>query len=161
MKIKAGLSAALGIAFGLGAYFILEFLAIDNALAFSIMSGLLFYLLIFCYLVVHGKVMDKKYNKFEKEITSPIFYKANGNFNLGNGKVKNGNIYFCDEGIVCVCLDEKPYALDEVLKTDIKELYFDNIRLVIETKDDRAFYITTSDVNGVLKALEEKGWIDI
>ena len=38
--------------------------------------------------------MDKKYAEFEKKITSPVFYKTNGNFNLGNGKVKNGNIYF-------------------------------------------------------------------
>ena len=44
---------------------------------------------------------------FEKEITSPVFYKTNGNFNLGNGKVKNGNIYFCEAGIVCVSLEEK------------------------------------------------------
>ncbi len=161
MKIKAGLSAALGFPFGLVTYFVLRYMAIDNALAFSIISGLLFYLLLFCYLVIHGRMMDKKYNKLEKEITSPIFYKANGNFNLGYGKVKNGNIYFCDDGIVCVCLDEKPYTLDEVLKTNIKRLYFDNIRLIIETEDDRAFYITTPDVKGVLKALEEKDWIDI
>ena len=55
------------------------------------------------------KELEKKAKaaaKLEKEIVSPIFYKTNGNFNLGNGKIKNGNIYFCEAGIVCVCLEE-------------------------------------------------------
>ena len=62
MKIKAGLSVITGFFFGLGTFFVLKFLDIENALAFSVMSGLLFYLLLFCFLVIHGKVMDKKYN---------------------------------------------------------------------------------------------------
>ena len=104
--------------------------------------------------------MDKKYAEFEKEITSPIFYKTNGNFNLGNGKVKNGNIYFCEVGIVCLCLDEKPYTLDEILLQDVDRYQFDDVHLNIFTKDGRLFVITLPDAKNVIKTLKEKDWIE-
>ena len=46
------------------------------------------------FLLIYGKITDKKYAEFEKEITSPVFYKTNGNFNLGNGKVKKRKYIF-------------------------------------------------------------------
>jgi hypothetical protein len=103
--------------------------------------------------------MDKRYAKFEKEITSPIFYKTNGNFNLGNGKVKNGNVYFCEAGIVCVCLEEKPYTLDEILLQDIERFQFDNIHLNIFAKDGRMFVLTAPDAAKIIEVLRQKGWV--
>ena len=159
MKAKALLSAITGFFFGLITYFLLQYLEMDNALLISVFAGLLFYILLFVFLLVYGKIMDKKYAEFEKKITSPIFYKTNGNFNLGNGKVKNGNIYFCEVGIVCLCLDEKPYTLDEILLQDIDRYQFDDIHLNIFAKDGRLFVITLPDAKDVIKTLNEKDWI--
>lgn len=160
MKAKALLSAITGFFFGLITYFLLQYLEMDDALLISVFAGLLFYILLFVFLLVYGKIMDKKYAEFEKEITSPIFYKTNGNFNLGNGKVKNGNIYFCEAGIVCLCLDEKPYTLDEILLQDIDRYQFDDIHLSIFTKDGRLFVITLPDAKNVIKTLKGKDWIE-
>ena len=160
MKAKALLSAITSFFFGLITYFLLQYLEMDDALLISVFGGLLFYILLFVFLLVYGKIMDKKYAEFEKEITSPIFYKTNGNFNLGNGKVKNGNIYFCEAGIVCICLDEKPYTLDEILVQDIDHYQLDDIHLNIFTKDGRLFVITLPDAKNVIKTLKEKDWIE-
>ena len=160
MKAKALLSAITGFFFGLITYFLLQYLEMDNALLISVFAGLLFYILLFVFLLIYGKIMDKKYAEFEKEITSQIFYKTNGNFNLGNGKVKNGNIYFCEFGIVCLCLDEKPYTLDEILLQDIDRYQFDDIHLNIFAKDGRLFVITLPDAKNVIKTLNEKDWIE-
>ena len=160
MKAKALLSAITGFFFGLITYFLLQYLEMDDALLIAVFGGVLFYILLFVFLLVYGKVMDKKYAEFEKEITSPIFYKTNGNFNLGNGKVKNGNIYFCEAGIVCLCLDEKPYTLDEILLQDIDRYQFDDIHLNIFAKDGRLFVITLPDAKNVIKTLKEKDWIE-
>ena len=160
MKAKALLSAITGFFFSLITYFLLQYLEMDDALLISVFAGLLFYILLFVFLLVYGKIMDKKYAEFEKEITSPIFYKTNGNFNLGNGKVKNGNIYFCEAGIVCLCLDEKPYTLDEILLQDVDRYQFDDIHLNIFTKDGRLFVITLPDAKNVIKTLKEKDWIE-
>ena len=160
MKAKALLSAITGFFFGLITYFLMQYLQTDDALLISVFAGLLFYILLFVFLLVYGKSMDKKYAEFEKEITSPIFYKTNGNFNLGNGKVKNGNIYFCEGGIVCLCLDEKPYTLDEILLQDIDRYQFDDIHLNIFTKDGRLFVITLPDAKNVIKILNEKDRIE-
>lgn len=159
MKTKVFLSAFTGSLFGIIGYYILLLLDIDQPFQLAVLSGLLFALLLFPALVVCGNIMDKRYEKFEKEITSPIFYKTNGNFNLGGGRVKNGNIYFCEAGIVCVCLEDKPYTLDEILLQDIERYQFDNMHLNIIAKDGRIFVITLPDAQKVIEVLREKDWI--
>ena len=159
MKAKVVLSAIGGFLFGLFGYFVLRLLDIDQPFLFAVQAGLLFALLLFPVLVVYGNIMHKRYAKFEKEITSPIFYKTNGNFNLGNGKVKNGNIYFCEAGIVCVCLEEKPYTLDEILLQDIERYQFDNTHLNIFAKDGSIFVLTTPDAAKIIEVLRQKEWV--
>ncbi len=159
MKAKVFLSAFTGFLFGLIGYFVLLLLDIDQPFQLAALSGLLFALLLFPVLIVYGNIMDKRYTKFEKEITSPIFYKTSGNFNLGNGKIKNGNIYFCEAGIVCVCLEEKPYTLDEILLQNIDHYTYTFTQLNIFTNDDRLFVITVPKVDEIIDILMRKGWI--
>ena len=159
MKAKGFLSAFTGFFFGLIGYFVLLLLDIDQPFQLAVMSGLLSALLLFPFLVVYEKIMEKRYAKFEKEITSPIFYKANGNFNLGNGKVKNGNIYFCEAGIVCVCLEEKPYTLDEILLQNIDHYTYTFSQLNVFTNDGRLFVITVPKADEIIDLLIRKGWI--
>ena len=159
MKAKVFLSAFTGFLFGLIGYFVLLLLDIDQPFQLAALSGLLFALFLFPVLVVYGNIMDKRYAKFEKEITSPIIYKTSGNFNLGNGKIKNGNIYFCEAGIVCVCLEEKPYTLDEILLQNIDHYTYTFTQLNIFTNDDRLFVITVPKVDEIIDILMRKGWI--
>ena len=159
MKAKIFLSAFAGFLFCLIGYFVLLLLDIDQPFQLAALSGLLFALLLFPVLVVYGNIMDKRYAKFEKEITSPIFYKTSGNFNLGNGKIKNGNIYFCEAGIVCASLEKKPYSAEEILVQEIEGFQFDNIHLNIIAKDGRVFVITTPDAPKIIETLRQKGRI--
>ena len=159
MKAKAVLSIITGLFFGLIGYFVLLLLDIDQPFQLAALSSLLFALLLFPVLVVYGNIMDKRYAKFEKEITSPIFYKTNGNFNLGNGKVKNGNVYFCEDGIVCVCLEEKPYTLDKILLQNIDHYTYTLTQLNVFTNDGRLFVITVPKADEIIDILIKKGWI--
>ena len=159
MKAKAILSAIIGFVFGLITYLVLRCIEESDALILAVISGLLVYLLLFPFLIIYGKVLDKRYAKFEQEITSPIFYKTNGNFNLGNGKVKNGNIYFCEAGIVCVCLEEKPYTLDEILLQNINHYTYTFTQLNVFTNDGRLFVITVPKSDEIIDLLMRKGWI--
>ena len=72
MKAKVFLSAFTGFLFGLFGYFVLLLLGIDQPFQLVVLSGLLFALLLFPVLVVYGNIMDKRYAKFEKEITSVV-----------------------------------------------------------------------------------------
>ena len=159
MNTKAILSAFLGFSFGFIGFVVFLLLGIDQPFLLAVISGLLFALVLFSVLVVYGYITDKRYAEFEKEITSPVFYKTNANFNLGNGKVKNGNIYFCEAGIVCVCLEDKPYSLDKILLQDIERYQFDNIHLNIFTKDGSVFVLTTPDAAKIIGALRQNKWI--
>jgi len=159
VKIKAGLSAVLGVLFGLLGYYVFLQLGFDQPFQLASLTGLLFALLLILVLDVYGRIMDRRYAKFEKEITSPIFYRTNGNFNLGNGKVKNGNIYFCEAGIVCVCLEEKPYTLDEILLQNIDHYTYTFSQLNVFTNDGRLFVITVPKADEIIDLLIRKGWI--
>ena len=159
MKAKAILSVFMGFLFGLLEYFALLLLDIDQSFQLAVISGLLFALLLFPVLIVYGNIVDKRYTEFEKEITSPVFYKTNGNFNLGNSKVKNGNIYFCEAGIVCVCLEEKPYTLDEILLQNIDHYTYTFSQLNVFTNDGRLFVITVPKADEIIDLLIRKGWI--
>lgn len=159
MNAKAVLSAITACGFGLIGYLVLICLGIDHAFFFAVISGLLFYLLLFPVLILYERAMQRKYAAFEKQITSPIFYRTNGNFHLSSGKIKNGNIYFCEAGIVCVCLEEKPHALDTILLQNIDRCILSLTQLNVYTNDGRLFIITVPKADELSGILIEKGWI--
>ncbi|MBP5617522.1 MAG: hypothetical protein J6X61_00035, partial [Clostridia bacterium] len=125
-----------------------------------VVAALMFYLLLFLFLLVYGKWMDKRYRAVEENLPSPVFYKANGNFDLGGGRGVNGNIYFCEAGLCFVCLDEKPYTFTMVPLEVIERCWSDDIHLSIYTKDGKIFAITMPDVPKARQAMQEHGWID-
>ena len=159
MKAKAVLSIITGFFFGLIGYFVLLLLDIDQPFQLAAFSGLLFALLLFPVLVVYEQVINKRYKKFEKEILSPVFLKVNGNFYLGGSDIKNGNIYFCEDGIVCICLEDKPYTKDEILLQNIDHFRYTPTQLSIFTNDERIFVITLPQTDHIIDMLIQKGWI--
>ena len=159
MKAKAVLSAIIGFFFGFITYFVLRYINEPDAFLFSIISGLLFFFLLFVFLIMHEKVMDKKYAEFEKKILSPVFHKTNGNFKLHNGKIKNANIYFYEDGIALISLDEKPYILEEIQKSNVYRIQCDDIHFNINTSDGKLYIITMPDAKNVFEKLKEKDWI--
>lgn len=114
--------------------------------------------ILYFYLLIHNRYMEKRYTELEKNISVSIYLKINGNFNLGK-KVKNGNIYFCEGGIVFASMDEKPYGVEPLDLKDILKYEIDTVHLNIHTKDERVYVITTPDAQAVLNTLKEKGWV--
>ncbi len=159
MKAKIFLSAFVAIPFALVTHFICSKYLSELALESSIFAGLGTGLILFYFLLIHEKVMNKRYTDAEKNMKSPIFYKTNGNFDLGTGKIKNGNVYLCEDGIALISLDGKPYSYDEILIKDIDKVEFNDFKLKIFTKDNRIFLITTPDAKKVISSLQDKGWI--
>lgn len=159
MKAKAILSTITGFFFGLITFFVLRYIDEPDAFLLAVISGLLFYLVLFIFLIIHERIMNKKYAEFEKKITSPVFHKTNGNFKLYNGKIKNANIYFCEDGIALISLDEKPYVMEEIQKSNIYRIQCDDIHFNINTGDGKFYIITLPDGKIVFEKLKEKDWI--
>jgi hypothetical protein len=159
MKAKIFLSAFVAIPFALVTHFICSKYLSELALESSIFAGLGTGLILFYFLLIHEKVMNKRYTDAEKNMKSPIFYKTNGNFDLGTGKIRNGNVYLCEDGIALISLDGKPYSYDEILIKDIDKVEINDFKLKIFTKDNRIFLITTPDAKKVISSLQDKGWI--
>ena len=159
MKAKVILSAITGFFFGLVAYFVLQYIEEPDAFLFAVIGGLFFYLVLFVFLIMHEKTMEKKYAEFEKKILSPVFHKTNGNFKLHNGKIKNANIYFCEDGIALISLDEKPYIMEEIQKSNIYRIQCDDIHFNINTSDGKFYIIIMPDAEEVFRKLKERDWI--
>ena len=159
MKAKAVLSAITGLFFGFTTYFVLRYIGESDAFLFAVIGGLFFYLVLFVFLIMHEKTMDKKYAEFEKKILSPVFHKTNGNFKLHNGKIKNANIYFCEDGIALISLDEKPYIMEEIKRSNIYRIQCDDIHFNINTSDGKFYIIIMPDAKKVFRKLKERDWI--
>ena len=159
MKAKALASVLSGFLFGLIGYFILLLLDIDQPAQVTLMAGLIFALLLFPVLLIYEEITGRRYAKFEKDITSPIFYQTGTLIALNEKTVRNGKIYFCEAGIVLISMDEKPYLMEEILLPNIQRYHFDNIHLHIITNDGRTFALTFPNVQKVMDVLREKGWI--
>ena len=159
MKAKAVLSAITGLFFGFTTYFVLRYIEESDAFLFAVIGGLFFYLVLFVFLIMHEKTMDKKYAEFEKKILSTVFHKTNGNFKLHNGKIKNANIYFCEDGIALISLDEKPYIMEEIERSNIYRIQCDDIHFNINTSDGKFYIITMPDAKEVFRKLKERDWI--
>ena len=159
MKAKAVLSAITGLFFGFTTYFVLRYIEESDAFLFAVIGGLFFYIVLFVFLIMHEKTMDKKYAEFEKKILSPVFHKTNGNFKLHNGKIKNANIYFCEDGIALISLDEKPYIMEEIERSNIYRIQCDDIHFNINTSDGKFYIITMLDAKEVFRKLKERDWI--
>ena len=159
MLIKLLLSSEFGLFFGAALHYLFKTMGIDIGLPMTMFGMAGFGNLSCCFFVIYKKWMDKRYAQIEAQIPYPIFHKTNGNFDLGGGKIKNGNLYFCDAGIVCVSMEEKPYTLDEILVQDIHKISFDTIHLHIHTHDGKLFKITLPDAADVVELLKEKDWV--
>lgn len=154
------LSLVSGTFFGAGAYLFLRRIPFLSAPVLSLFSGIIFAALLFFVLTVHRRYMATRYAEIEATIPFPIFHKTNGNFDLGDGRIQNGNIYFCDAGIVCVSLDGNEPTLDEILVQDIFRIEYDSIRLYIHTRDGRQFRITLPDAAKIIDMLQKRDWVE-
>lgn len=159
MKSYMLTSALTGILLGVAAYFICLAVLPEQALMVALAAGALAALLMLPALVYHEKTMNKKYAAFEASIQSPVFFKANGNFNMAC-RVRNGNIYFCDKGIIFAALDQSPAAVEQLLLPEIERYEFDASHMNVFAKDGRSFLITTPDAQKILAVLKEAKWID-
>lgn len=152
------LSAGFSVAFAAAAYLIFAFILPEDALKLALFCGLILYVLLAVYMLIHSAVVGKRYEKAEKNITSPVLYKANGNFQLGeDGKVANGNIYFCDDMVVFAALESKPYAAEGLCYDEIEGVSCDELHFTFYAKNGRVYFITVPNAPEIAKILEEKG----
>ena len=158
MKNNIFLSASCAVVFAVITYFIVS-LFDSNALILSIISGLGFFLLLYIFLEIYIRKQNKRYKEIEEKIKFPVWYRSNCNIQAPKG-IRNGNVYFTDEGVLFVSLDKKPYIQEEILKANIKKLETDNVTcLLIYTNDDQLLIIRTGDLKTAIPVLQEHGWL--
>lgn len=160
MKHRIFIAAFAGLLFGfIGFFVLLLFVDIHDAAAYAVAAGLMFFILLLSFLIVYEHLIARRYARFEKQLTSPVFYKTGALIAVGPQKVRQCMVYFCEAGIVCASFDEKPYLAEEVLLPHIARYDYDHIHLNIITNDNRIFCLTLSDVRQVVELLKEKAWI--
>lgn len=159
MKSYLTLSGFAGVLFGVLSYFICKAVLPAHALLVGIVVGILSAAVLLPTLILQEKAMNKKYAAFEATITSPIFLKANGNFTMV-GRVRNGNIYFCEKGIIFASLDQSPTAIEQLLRHEIQRYEFDQAHMNVFATDGRKFLITTPDAQKIFATLKERNWVE-
>lgn len=158
MKGIPGISALGALLFGAAGYLILSFLQIEDALLFALFAAALFFVALSAVLRIGLAKKNQQYQQLEQQLQLTYFHKSNGNFDLGNGNVKNGNLYFSDERIVCLSLEGNPYALETIEKSQIARIDSEDVHMRIMTWDGRRYIITLPDAPAICQLLRENGW---
>lgn len=159
MRAIIFLSAIIAIAFAIPTLIILLFILPEYALQISLIAGCFAFILMSILLAINVALDKRKYAKFESKIKTPVFFKANGNFRFGK-KVRNGNVYFCEDGVIIIALlDEKPYIREALLLSDVEKLSVDGFSLLILMKDGTSYSATVSTAAELETSLAEHGWM--
>lgn len=158
-KLYACLSVACGIVVALVSWALSAMTELlPKPMEMSLFLGAVFALLLYPALIWSEKRREKIYRTFEASLTTPIFYKVNGNVSLKTG-VKNGNLYFCEGGVVIALLNEKPTFLEIIPREDIAGFQFERVYLVIHTVDGYSFTVASAEVEALREILIQKNWI--
>lgn len=135
-------------------------LIVDPSLGYlSWTSGILFALML--YLCMNAIIFhtNKKYEKAKKSIGSEIKFETSANFFAANG-VKNAKIYLCDDKIVMLSLEKKPYISDTLEKSNFFRYETDGIvKMTLYTKDGLAYSFSSSEIGTLTEKMREYGWI--
>lgn len=160
MRAVIILSAIIGVTFAIPTYIVLIFILPEYALQISLLAGGFAFILMSIFLAIHIALDKMKYAKFESKIKIPVFIKVNGNFRFGK-RVRNGKIYFCEEGVIIIALlDEKPYIRETLLRSDVEKLSIGGFLLRILMKDGTDYSATVLSAAELETSLAEKGWIE-
>ena len=160
MKVRIGLSFVLGVLFAIPSYFIFEYINQSHPFIMSFATGTLVFCYFMVYFILHKRYTDKKYKNAETEIglttDEKIIFRTNGNFNLCN-KVKNCNIYFCQDKVVFLCLEKGNVTSETLPVASIRNISSDLVlRVLITTIDNRVYVITTADAKALSFVLSEE-----
>ena len=159
MRAIIFLSAIIAIAFAIPTLIILLFILPEFALQISLIAGCFAFILMSIFLAINVALDKRKYAKFESKIKTPVFFKANGNFIFGK-KVRNGNVYFCEDGVIIIALlDEKPYIREALLLSDVEKLSVYGFSLLILMKDGTSYSATVSTAAELETSLAKHGWM--
>ena len=159
MRAIIFLSAIIAIAFAIPTLIILLFILPEYALQISLIAGCFAFILMSIFLAINVALDKRKYSRFESKIKTPVFFKANGNFRFGK-KVRNGNVYFCEDGVIIIALlDEKPYIREALLLSDVEKLSVDGFSLLILMKDGTSYSATVSTAAELETSLAKHGWM--
>lgn len=159
MRAIIFLSAIIAIAFAIPTLIILLFILPEYALQISLIAGCFAFILMSIFLAINVALDKRKYARFESKIKTPVFFKANGNFRFGK-KVRNGNVYFCEDGVIIIALlDEKPYIREVLLLSDVEKISVDGFFLLILMKDGTSYSATVSTAAELETSLAKHGWM--
>ncbi|MBR4768308.1 MAG: hypothetical protein IK088_04945 [Lachnospiraceae bacterium] len=158
-KTIVKLSAITGVLFAALMYLVLVFVKRASAFWMAIVAGALFAACLVIVLVVYNRGLKKKYAAVEAELTSRVMYIENGNFEYGDGKIRNGNLYFCEDDLVIASFDGKPYFTVKIEKGDISRIEFESGCMTLFTKDNHALLAALPDADEIAEMLKNTGWI--
>ena len=139
-------------------YIILSLVHVARPFPWTLLGVSAFMLILYPVLRLSIYRTDKRYAAFEAGFTAPFFHRMNANIKLGK-HMRNGNLYFCENGIIMASLDEKPTLVEELPRDSIARFTFDEIHMEIHLRDGRVFRLTSPEIQETYAALQAKNWI--
>ena len=159
IKGKLILSVMTGALFGIGVYLLFPMLCLEVSFFESVLVGVMFFSILMMVLMAPEIYINREYTKFEKGLVPPPLYRYEVDFVSDEG-IRNGRIYICEDILVIISMDKKPYMVDGVLKGSITRCEVENHKTlyIYTTKFDR-YAVVTDDAEIIREYMVNNGWI--
>lgn len=152
------LTLITGVIASIPTYIVLRLLHISDAALWTVIAACGFMLVLYPLLRLAGHRTNKKYAAFEAGFKAPFFHRMNANIKFG-GTLRNGNLYFCESGIIMASLDERPTLIEELPLEQIERFTFADVHMEIHVRDGRVFRLTSSEIAETHAALKARKWV--
>lgn len=108
------------------------------------------------YLVGYEYLVTRRYAKAAAGIQSKIHYFIVGNIRTEYGR-RGGNIYYCDDRVVAICLDKRPHQTVTIMKCDIAKVEVPRlVQVCIHMNDGTEHMISSTDAPRLAADLTKK-----
>lgn len=125
-------SVVMGTLFGVVFYVLWRAVDLDGALPGGVLAGVLSHMMLFVYLTIHERGLNRRYAEAEAAITGPWFLKAEGVVRLEK-RVCHCNLYFIHDRLLILWRDDKPYGQAEIPRGEIESISFQGVVMTIRT----------------------------
>lgn len=141
--------------FGYAVYLIM--LRINPAIWYwGVVAGAALAVLLIGYLLGYDHFVVKRYAKEAAKIPSQVHYFIVGNIRTEYGR-RGGNIYFCEDRIVAICLDKRPHQTVTILKSEIDHIEVPRlVQVCIHMMDGTEHMISSTDAGKLAADLKKK-----
>lgn len=147
-----------GLIVVLFAQFGFSMLGLEKPMVWALIAGLTVTLVLSVLTPLNLYMRDKRYIGIEETLPKPVLLKAGVSIR-GKDRPREGYLYLTEDTMYLYARDRKPYAFQELPKTQIRELKVEReVFMTFKFANTALYSLASAQCNEILDFMHSHGW---